>query len=234
MNRICARAFSFGLVAYLFLLSLTAAQDAFCPSGPFEIDRAKIAAALATLPVLPRKLTRERQSSTKPEAWTFTDGIKHGGGGGLAAPYQEGHWVGLSGGMEYDATRYLARWIQTEERVRRDQTIEERYITKIARPSVEQARAIACLVNQLLEVPTAPAEPEPAPAGDPSAIPTEIVVVAPRRPVPCSFEFTDGHWEYFGVLVANAPAAASKMLSCSDVGRLEESISRAVGAPFAQ
>ena len=61
----------------------TAAEES-CPQGPYETDRDKIAAALTSLPTLPKTFARERQSHTKPETWTLTDGVASEGGGGLA------------------------------------------------------------------------------------------------------------------------------------------------------
>jgi hypothetical protein len=53
----------------------TAAEES-CPRGPFETDRAKIGAALTSLPTLRKSFGSESQSSTKPEAWTLTDALR--------------------------------------------------------------------------------------------------------------------------------------------------------------
>src|SRR6202044_2060917 len=68
------RALIFALIAYSSSNMPAAADEPRCPVGPFETDRVKIAAALAKLPSLSSALGRERPSSTKPEAWTITDG----------------------------------------------------------------------------------------------------------------------------------------------------------------
>ena len=207
----------------------TAAEES-CPKGPFETDRDKIAAALTSLPTLPNTFSRERQSDTKPEAWTFTDGVASEGGGGLPAPAREGAPVSLSARVEYDSKIYLARYVRTVATLRSNRLADERYFTRTVRPTVEQARDIACLVNQLLSPNVPPPKQEPAKAEEPRANPVEIVVIAPPRP--CESEYTDGHWESLMLRVGGAQATASPALSCSDAGRLEALLSSAVGAPF--
>jgi hypothetical protein len=122
------------------------------------------------------------------------------------------------------------RDVRTEATLRANRLVDERYFTRTVRPTVEHARDIACLVNQLLNPPVPPAKQEPATAAEPRADPAEIVVIAPPRP--CSVEYTDGHWESLVVRVGGAPATASRALSCGDAGRLEALLSSAVGAPF--
>jgi hypothetical protein len=98
-----------------------------CPSGPLETDRVKIAAALASMPALPKALGREHPSSTKPEAWTLIDGVATGAGGGLAPPTREGQPVSLSARVEYDANRCVARYVRTEATLRGDRLADERF-----------------------------------------------------------------------------------------------------------
>src|ERR1700674_2752760 len=69
---------------------MATAAERSCPQSPFETDRDKIAAALTSLLTLPKTFARERQSYTKPEAWTLTDGVASEGGGGLAPPGRGG------------------------------------------------------------------------------------------------------------------------------------------------
>ena len=207
----------------------TAAEES-CPQGPFETDRNKIAAALTSLPTLPKTFARERQAYTKPEAWTLADGVASEGGGGLAPPVREGAPVSLSARVEYDSKSYLARYVRTVATLRSNRLADERYFTRTVRPTVEQARDIACLVNQLLSPNVPPPKQEPTKAEEPRANPVEIVVIAPPRP--CEREYTDGHWESLVLRVGGAQATASSALSCSDAGRLEALLSSAVGAPF--
>lgn len=97
------RALIFALIAYSSWAAPAAAQEPVCPQGPFETDRGKIASALAGMPALSSALGQERPSSTKPDAWTITDGVTSEGGGGLAPPAREGEPISLSAGVEYDA-----------------------------------------------------------------------------------------------------------------------------------
>jgi hypothetical protein len=209
---------------------MATAEEESCPQGPFETDRDKIAAALTSLPTLPKTFGRERQSDTKPEPWTLTDGVASEGGGGLAPPVREGARVGLSARVEYDSKSYLARYVGTVATLRSNRLADERYLIRTVRPTVEQARDIACLVNQLLSPNVPPPKQEPAKAEDPRANPVEIVVIAPPRP--CESEYTDGHWESLVLRVGGAQATASPALACSDAGRLDALLSSAVGAPF--
>jgi hypothetical protein len=207
-----------------------AADEPRCPVGPFETDRVKIASALANMPALSNVLGREEQSSAKPEAWMLTDGVATEGGGGLSPPAREGEPVGLSARVEYDAQSYVARYVRTEATLRGNRLTDERYFTRTVRPTVEQARDVACLANQLLNPPDVPTKQAPAKTETPRTDAVEIVVVAPPRP--CSNAYTDGHWESLVLRVRGASAAASPALSCSDAGRLEALLSSAVGAPF--
>lgn len=207
----------------------TAAEES-CPLGPFETDRDKIAAALTSLPTLPKNFGRERQSYTEPEAWKLTDGVANEGGGGLAPTRREGAPVSLSARVEYDSKSYLARYVRTVATLRGNRLADERYFTRMVRPTVEQARDIACLVNQLLNPNVPRPKQEPAKAEEPRANPVEIVVIAPPRP--CESEYTDGHWESLVLRVGGAQATVRPALSCNDAGRLEELLSNAVGALF--
>jgi hypothetical protein len=207
----------------------TAAEES-CPQGPFETDRDKIAAALTSLPTLPKTFGRERQSDTKPEAWTLTDGVASEGGGGLAPPVREGVPVSLSARVEYDSKSYLTRYVGTVATLRSNRLADERYLIRTVRPTVEQARDIACLVNQLLSPNVPPPKQEPVNAEDLRANPVEIVVIAPPRP--CESQYTDGHWESLVLRVGGAQAKVSPALSCSDTLRLEALLSSAVEAPF--
>jgi hypothetical protein len=207
----------------------TAAEES-CPQGPFETDRDKIAAVLRSLRPLPKTFGRERQSYTKPEAWTLIDGVASEGGSGLAPVVREGAPVGLSDRMEYDAKIYLARYVGTVATRRGNRLVDERYFTKTVRPTVEQARDIACLVNQLLNPNVPPPKQEPAKAEGPRANPGEIVVIAP--PQPCVSEYTDFHWESLLLRVGGAQATVSPALSCSDAERLKGLLSSAISAPF--
>jgi hypothetical protein len=225
-----ARALLLALIAYSSWNISAVADEPRCPPGPFETDRAKIAAAIASMPALAKALGREHPSSTKPDAWTLIDGVATEGGGGLAPPAREGEPVSLSAREEYDPDRYVARYVRTEATLRGNRLVDERYFTRTIRATVEQARAIACLVNQLLQPPVPAAKQEPAPPEDPSKIPAEIVVIAPPRP--CSVEYTDGHWEGMSISVGGAQAGASPALSCGDSARLQALLSGAVNTPF--
>jgi hypothetical protein len=207
----------------------TAAEDS-CPQGPFETDRGKIDSALANMPALSSAVGQEQLSSTKPYAWTITDGVASEGGGGLAPPAREGEPVSLSARVEYDAKSYVARYVRTEATRRGGRLVDERYFTRTVRPTGEQAKYIACLANQLLNPPVSPTKGNPAKEEKPRTDPAEIVVIAPPRR--CLNEYTDGHWESFVLRVGGAPATASPALSCGDAGRLEVLLSNAVGAPF--
>ncbi len=134
--------------------------------------------------------------------------------------------------MEYDAKSYLARYVRTVATRRGDLLVEERYFTRTARPTGEQAKDIACLANQLLNATVSPTKERPAKKEKPRTDPTEIVVIAPTLPLPCSNWYSDGHWESLALRVGGTQATASPALSCSDVVRLEALLSNAVGAPF--
>jgi hypothetical protein len=219
------------VILYSSLNAPVAAEGGLlCPPGPFETDRGKIDSALANMPALSNAVGRERLSSTKPGAWTITDGVASEGGGGLAPPAREGEPVSLSARVEYDAKSYVARYVRTEAKLRGDRLVDERYFTRTVRPTGEQAKDIACLANQLLNPPVSPTKEKPAKKEGPRTDPAEIVVIAPPRP--CSNEYTDGHWESLVLRVGGAQATASPALSCSDAGRLEALLSSAVGAPF--
>ena len=206
-------------------------QESPCVAGPLEIDREKIAAAIASLPRVSTKPSREHRSFTKPDVWAFADGVVSEGGGGLPAPYHEGDSVGISGRVEYDATKYLARSVETEATLRGNHLVDERYLIATVRPTVEQARDIACLINQLVNPPASMTKQEPAATEELPSPPGEIVVTARRREF-CQNEYTDGHWESLQLRVGGAPAAASKALSCADASRLEGLLPGAVGAAF--
>jgi hypothetical protein len=199
-----------------------------CPQGPFETDRGKIVTAIASLPPVSTKPSRERQSSRQPDIWTLANGVFSEGGGGLPSSYRPGATVGVVARVEYDATRYFARYVRTVATVVRNDLRDYRYYIATVRPTVEQARDIACLVNQLLQSPAAPAKQE---AKESQAIPGEIVVTAPKREV-CDIEYTDGHEESLQIWVGGTQATFSTALSCSDVGRLDALLSGAVGAAF--
>jgi hypothetical protein len=219
------------VILYSYLNAPVAAEGLLCPLGPFETDRGKIDSALANTPALSDAVGREHLSSTKPDAWTITDGVASEGGGGLAPPTLEGEPVSLSARVEYDAKSYVARYVRTEATLRGDRLVDERYFIRTIRPTAEQAKDIACLANQLLNPPVSPTKEKPAKKKAPRTDPAEIIVIAsPRRP--CSNEYTDGHWESLVLRVRGTQATASSELSCSDAGRLEALLSSAVGAPF--
>src|SRR5450631_822694 len=160
--RSCARALLLALIFYSSWNMSAAADEQQCPKEPFETDRNKIAAAIDSGPALARALGSEHQSSTKPDAWALTDGVTSEGGGGLAPPAQEGKPVSLSARVEYDAKSYVARYVRTDAALRDNRLTDERYFTRTVRPTVEQARDIACLVNQLLNPPVSPLKKETA------------------------------------------------------------------------
>jgi hypothetical protein len=193
-------------------------------------DRGRIDSALASMPTLSNEPNRERLSSTEPDAWTITDGVASEGGGGLSPPTREGEPVSVSARVEYDAKGYVARYVRTEATRRDGLLVNERYFTRTVRPTGEQAKDIACLVNQLLNPPVSPTKEKSAKKKGPPTDPAEIVVMAPPRP--CSNDYTDGHWESLVLRVGGAQATASPALSCSDAGRLEALLSSAVGGPF--
>jgi len=196
----------------------TAAGES-CPQGPFETDREKIAAALTSLPTLPKTFGRERQSYTKPEAWTLTDGVASEGGGGLAPPVREGRAGQPIGSRGVRLEKLPCSICGNGATLRTNRLADERYLIRTVRPTVEQARDIACLVNQLLSPNVPPPKQRPAKAEDLRANPVEIVVIAPPRP--CESQYTDGHWESLVLRVGGAQAKASPALSCGDALRLE-------------
>jgi hypothetical protein len=206
----------------------TPAEESPCPNGPFETDRGKIVTAIASLPPVSTKPSRERRSSRQPDVWTLANGVISEGGGGLPSPYRVSASVGVSARVEYDATRYFARYVRTVATILRNDLGDYRYYIATVRPTVEQARDIACLVNKLLQSPAAPAKQE---AKEPQAISGEIVVTAPKRKV-CDIEYTDGHGESLQIWVGGTPATFSTALSCSDVVRLDALLSGSVGAAF--
>ena len=148
----------------------------------------------------------------------------------MAAPMREGAPVSLSARVEYDSKSYLVRYVRTVATLRDNRLADERYFIRTVRPTVEQARDIACLVNQLLSPNVPPPKQARAKAEKPRANPMEIVVIAPPRP--CESQYSDGHWESLMLRVGGAQAKASPVLACSDAGRLEALLSGAVGAPF--
>ena len=148
----------------------------------------------------------------------------------MPPPVREGAPVSLSASVEYDSKSYLARYVRTVATLRNNRLADERYFTRTVRPTLDQARDIACLVNQLLIPPVGPPKQESAKAQDPRANPVETVVTAPTRP--CEFEYSDGHWESLELRIGGTRAPASPALSCSDALRLEALLSRAVDAPF--
>jgi hypothetical protein len=85
----------------------------------------------------------------------------------LAAPVREGAPVSLSARVEYDSKSYLARYVRTVVTLRSSHLADESYFTRTVRPTVEQARDIACLVNQLLSPNVSPPKQEPAKAKAP-------------------------------------------------------------------
>lgn len=120
--------------------------------------------------------------------------------------------------------------MRTEATLWGNRLVDERYFTRTVRPTVEQARDIACLANQLLSPAVSPTKEKPAKKKGPRTESAEIVVVAPPRP--CSNEYTDGHWESLVLRVGGARVTVSTALSCSDAGRLEALLSSAVGTAF--
>lgn len=209
----------------------TPAEDSPCPQGPFETDLGKIVTAIASLPRVSTKPSRERRSSRQPDVWTLRNGVISEGGGGLPSPYRVGDSVGVFARVEYDATRYFARYVRTAATVLRNDFGDYRYYIATVRPTVEQTRDIACLVNQLLRSPAARAKQE---AMEPQAIPGEIgeIVVTARKREVCEIEYTDGHEESLQIWVGGTPATFSTALSCRDAGRLESLLSGKVGAAF--
>jgi hypothetical protein len=219
------------VILYSSLNAPVFAEGLRCPLRPFETDRGKIDSALAKMPALSNAVGREHPSSTKPDAWTITDGVFSEGGGGLAPPARDGEPVSLSARVEYDAKGYVARYVRTEATLRGGLLVDARYFTRTVRPTGEQVKDIACLVNQLLNPLVSPTKEESAKKKAPRTGPAEIVVVAAPRRL-CSNEYTDGHWESLVLRVGGAQVTASPALSCSDAGRLEALLSSAVGAPF--
>ena len=171
------------------------------------------------MPVVSSTPSRERRSSTKPNAWTRFS---------VACSRRPVSQPIRSRGVRRDTV--LARYVRTEATLRGDHLSDERYFTATVRPTVELARDIACLVNQLLEPPVAELKQEPAPTENPSAVPAEIVVIAPPRP--CSVEYSDGHWESLVLRVGGAVATSRPALSRGDAGRLEALLPSALDAPF--
>jgi hypothetical protein len=122
----------------------TPAEEPPCPQGPFETDRSKIVTAIASLPRVSTKPSRERRSSRQPDVWTLTNGVISEGGGGLPPPYRVGDSVGVFARVEYDATRYFARYVRT---VRRSSgmisatiaTTSRPYVLRLSRPETLRA-----------------------------------------------------------------------------------------------
>jgi hypothetical protein len=216
--RNCTRALGFGSIAHLFLFSAAIAHETPCPLGPFETDRDKIAAALSSMPPSPDGLSHEQQSFVHPETWELTDGVVSEGAGGLQAPGWEKRPIVKSVLLEYDAKRYLSRYTRTEGMLRGGHLTDERYITSTVRPSVEEARNIACLVNQLVPPPVSQNSPER--------------IATPTKPR-CESTYSDGHWERLELRVGGAMTGANPALPCGDAVRLRALLSSAVGAPFA-
>jgi hypothetical protein len=229
------RHYSFACVRLLFAWFLcsswqiAAAAEESCPHGPFETDRDRIATALATLPALAKSPGGEHQSYSEPKAWTLTDGVISEGGGSFATMVvREGGPVSVSARLEYDSRRYVARHVRTVATLRHGRLVDERYVIRTVRPTVEQARGIACLVNQLLN-PGVPPAKEPAQVEGPRAIPMGVIVSAPPRP--CEVEYFDG-WDSLVLRVGGEQVTVSPALSCDDAFKIQGLLERAVGAPF--
>jgi hypothetical protein len=110
--------------------------------------------------------------------------------------------------------------------------VDEHYLVATVRPTVEQVRDIACLVNQLVSPPASMTKKEPAATEEPPLTPPgEIVVTGHKREL-CENWYTDGHWESLQLRVGGVPAGASKALACADALRLEGLLPSAVGAAF--
>jgi hypothetical protein len=149
------------LITAAYVMSVTAGLAAdLCPAGPFETDPRVIAAAIAARPLKPHAWDASPDSRyTSPP---LTDGFSHGSSGGLMS------WVSES--LSYDAKRYVAiSVIETSpppgylvrraespshvDRLLSNQVVHHSgratYTTTIARPTPDQARQFACVVNRL-------------------------------------------------------------------------------------
>lgn len=168
------------LIAAAYVVNVTAGLAAdLCPAGPFETDPGVIVAAIAAQPLKPHAWDASPDSR-----YTFsplTDGVSWATMGGLL------HFGSES--LSYDAKRYVAisvigTWPPPEYLVRRagspshvDRLLSNQvvhhsgratYTTTIARPTPDQARQFACVVNRMIaasnkgDAPT-PGEPDTHP-----------------------------------------------------------------------
>ena len=176
-----------------------AAEEQVCPPAPFETDMAKISAALSS---------ESMQSGEAAESERLTDGMTWSWGGGLGAEP-------LSGALlEYDARHYRSRYVSSvvgsqaaadigkefdPTRLGADITITEvsavlTRVTVTARPTAQQARAIACMANQLFVL-SKSQDPQPE-----RHSPPEVTVMG-SRPL-CSLNGSDGYFESLGLLTS--------------------------------
>ena len=151
------------LIAAAYLISGTSAwAQEQCPAGPFETDAGVIAAAIAAQPLKPRVWDESPGSHYSPPV--LTDGLTWAFAGGLLSD--------SSHSLRYDAKRYIAvsvigvwpvpgvRLISGPDRPLPNQVARRigrtYYVTTVARPTPDQARRFACLVNRIVAVSDAP------------------------------------------------------------------------------
>jgi hypothetical protein len=94
----------------------TPAEESPCPQGPFETDRGKIVTAIASLPRVSTKPSRERRSSRQLDFSALANGVISEGGGGLPPPSRVAILSGYSLGWN---TMQLGTLCDTYERWRR-------------------------------------------------------------------------------------------------------------------
>jgi hypothetical protein len=224
----CARALLWVLTGCLWW-TVAAGAEPLCPPGPFETNRDTIASRMAAMPVT---FSSQEQSSTPPEQWTLTDGVVWKGGGGLQIPRKDGLPYGSTGEEAYDAKRYIERYVSdswvmypAKEPTYPPQHLVETYSTTIVRPTPEEAREIACLVNQLLrpksEEPRARTE-TPPPEG----------VIGNRMSRCVSPSFSDGYWESLRLRTSTTGVSYGAGLSCAAIGALERRLTVALRRPL--
>jgi hypothetical protein len=213
------------IVAGCALSGTVARAHDLCPTGPFETDVRAIAAAIASHPLRPRVWDASAEFTNRPAR--LTDGVYWYSAGGFMSSY------GRS--LSYDAKRYVVvgvngNWPRPGIRVRPaygeelpNQVVRRiggaTYTTTITRPTPEQARKYACLVNRLVASPLkdrssmpvqSPTNPGPIPK---SGVSTQSENCSSRG---ASSDSSDmhGHSESFELLSGGSVVDYDTELSC--------------------
>jgi NHL repeat len=242
------------LIAAAYVMSVTAGLAAeLCPAGPFETDPRVIAAAIAAQPLKPHAWDASPDSRyTSPP---LTDGFSHSSSGGLMSYVSES--------LSYDAKRYVAVSVITElplpeylvrragspspvDRLLSNQVVRHSgpvtYITTIARPTSDQVRQFACVVNRL----TATSNKEDSPT--PDAPDTHPMSPAENGAGPkgdrCnstgaySIHGSDDYEEGFALLSRGTPVKYDTALSCATrsayTSRLDEIVGDMINESIAE